>query len=584
MAGDVAGAGRSRSNRTLAALALLLALAGLWAAQYQPFVFPNNDFYSFRRAALALGEGSLPRSLKRGPLLPAAMAALAPALPGRHPHLHAALVANLAASLAMFAALVAFARRVLPQGAALFAVLLATTPVLHAMALQPLVEPSLGCFVALAFLGLAARSPWQYAAAGAAALSRPDAALLVGALALANAAAERRWLRHGALAALAATPCVLWYGLGGLRGTGAATYLELREAFGGSAPAFLASLPREVFAGWWGRSAGALSAFALAVLVPAAVGAWRALRTAPRETAAMTLWLALSTAAVVLYGVGKARYLHGALFVPLLLFATGVAALGREAAAALGRRREGVRAAAALAAGAAALALLAASGLRLAREELVVAAHAELAFAGLAAVLTLAACADAAREGEPERPGQAPTRRAPGGSAAVAAGALFAFVLAAPVALGGLARKAELLRAVHDFDYAAQPAAQWLGANLGPGERVALLHRSQVIFAAGLPRERVLSFSSFEAEDLPALRAEMRRRGVSHAVYTWRREARTDAERFYDRRRKVALAALFASGGPLEGFEHVATLPAPARLGQPPAQVYRLTPDAPATP
>ena len=133
------------------------------------------------------------------------------------------------------------------------------------------------------------------------------------------------------------------------------------------------------------------------------------------------------------------------------------------------------------------------------------------------------------------------------------------------------------------FDYAAQPAAQWLGANLGPGERVALLHRSQVIFATGLPRERVLSFSSFDAEDLPALRAEMRRRGVSHAVYTWRREARTDAERFYDRRRKVALAALFASGGPLEGFKHVATLPAPARLGQPPAQVYRLIPDAPAT-
>ena len=90
----------------------------------------------------------------------------------------------------------------------------------------------------------------------------------------------------------------------------------------------------------------------------------------------------------------------------------------------------------------------------------------------------------------------------------------------------------------------------------------------------------MLSFSAFEASDLAALRDEMRRRGVTYAVYTWRREARTDAERFYDRRRKVDLAALFASGAPVEGFDHVAALPAPARLGQPPAQVYRLAAEA----
>ncbi|HEX2483853.1 MAG TPA: hypothetical protein VHQ66_01045, partial [Myxococcota bacterium] len=101
------------------------------------------------------------------------------------------------------------------------------------------------------------------------------------------------------------------------------------------------------------------------------------------------------------------------------------------------------------------------------------------------------------------------------------------------------------------------------------------------VFATGLPRERVLSFSSFDAADLAALREEMRRRGVTHAVYTWRREARTEAERFYDRRRRVDLAAAFGSGGPVEGFAHVATLPAAPRLGQPPAQVYRLAPDRP---
>jgi hypothetical protein len=129
----------------------------------------------------------------------------------------------------------------------------------------------------------------------------------------------------------------------------------------------------------------------------------------------------------------------------------------------------------------------------------------------------------------------------------------------------------------------SQPTAHFTGSAVvvdPSGERVVLLHRAQAIWATGLPGDRVLSFSAFEASDLASLRDEMRRRGVTHAVYTWRRPATTDAERFYDRRRKVDLAALFASGGPVEGFEHVATLPAPARLGQPPAQVYRLAPEA----
>ena len=36
------------------------------------------------------------------------------------------------------------------------------------------------------------------------------------------------------------------------------------------------------------------------------------------------------------------------------------------------------------------------------------------------------------------------------------------------------------------------------------------------------------------------------------------------------------LAAFFASGAPLPGFTHLATLPGAARLEQPPAQIYRL--------
>ncbi len=532
-------------------LVLAGALAALWAVQFHPFTFPNNDFYSFRRTARSLAAGELPRSLKRGPILPGAMAALAPVLPEPQPELRAALVASLAFSLAMFLALWRFAAKTFPAAAPLFAVLLATLPVLHAMALQPLVEPSLGCFVGLAFLGLRARSAWQYAAAGAAALSRPEALALLGILALANGAAERRFVRHGALAALGALPFALWNGLGALRGTGAATYLELQASFGAPALLYLAMLPKEVFSGWWGRDALRLVLFAALVAVPVAAGALRGLRTAPRETAAMGAWLIVSCAAVVLYGVGKARYLHPVAWVPLLLFAVGVAALAPR----LAPHRSALPVAAA-----AALASVAAGAVRLSRLELPIGAAPDLAFAALALLLLAAACL------------VLPPRAAPGRLSA----ALLAFAVAAPLAWGGVERKAELVTAVHDFDAAAGAASGWLAEHLAPGERAAILHRSQAIFASGLPPDRVVSFGGFEAETPEALRDEMARRGVRYAVYTWRRAPESDAERFYARRRKEHLAAFFASGGPVPGFEHVATLPAPTRLAQPPAQIYRV--------
>jgi len=260
---------------------------------------------------------------------------------------------------------------------------------------------------------------------------------------------------------------------------------------------------------------------------------------------------------VVLYGVGKARYLHPVAWIALLGFALGVVDLAPRAARALAGRASAR--AGALAAGAAALGLGGLAALRLARADFATAPAPDLAFAALALVLLAAACAALATRG-------------PGGSFA----AWLAFAVAAPVALGGMERKAELVAAVHDFDAAAGPAAQWLAEHLPAGERVAVLHRSQVIFASGLPSARVLPFSRFEAETLDALRAELARRGVRYVAYTWRRPPQTDAERFYARRRKESLAALFASGDPLPGFTRLATLPAPSRLHQPPAQIYRL--------
>jgi hypothetical protein len=539
------------------------ALAALWSAEYRPFVFPNNDFYSFRRAAWSFEAGELPRSLKRGPILPGVMAALAPAIPGTKRELHAALLANLVFSLVLFAALWRFAARTWPAAAPSFGVLLATTPVLHTMALQPLVEPSLGCFVALAFLGLRARSPWQYAAAGAAALSRPEAATLLAVLAAANALAEGRWQRHLALAALAAVPFLAWNALGALGGSGPATYLALREGFGTSAPLYLAMLPKELFFGWWGQGALALLVFAGVVIAPWGFGAWHGFRTAPREAGAMLAWLALSCAVVVLYGVGKARYLHPVAWVPLLCFAIGIAELAPRGARALSEHAApGARRALCGIAGALALGALLWRGALLARSEPALGLVPDLVFAALAVLCLAGTCAALAS----------------GRGAAGVAAALLAFAASAPIALGGVQRKGELLGAIHDFDYPAWPAAEWLRDHLAPGERAAVLPYSQVKFAADLPAERVISFRRFEAESLAELRAEMERRGVTHAVYTWRRPPESEAERFYARRRKEHLAALFASGAPLPGFVHVATLPAPARPTYPPTQIYRLAP------
>jgi hypothetical protein len=47
-------------------------------------------------------------------------------------------------------------------------------------------------------------------------------------------------------------------------------------------------------------------------------------------------------------------------------------------------------------------------------------------------------------------------------------------------------------------------------------------------------------------------------------------------DRVYERKFKWFLVDPFDEGGPVPGFEHVASLPLPAHLGAPPVQIYRL--------
>ena len=209
---------------------LCLGTVAYWSVQYHPFVLPNNDYHSFERAAQSLASGELPAKFKRGPIFPSLMAVLAPVMPGPHPHpdpkpepdpephphpeLHAALVLNMAFSIGVLILLFRLASPLLGAGALLVPALFATSEQFHAMALQPLVEPSLGFFCVLSLVLFQARSPWQYAAAAAAALSRSEAATLIPVLFLLNWAHDRRFWKHAALAALASIPFLAWVARG----------------------------------------------------------------------------------------------------------------------------------------------------------------------------------------------------------------------------------------------------------------------------------------------------------------------------------------------------------------------------------
>ena len=471
---------------------LLVALGAVWLVLFEPFVFPNNDYFSFERAARSFATGQWPDSFKRGPLLPGAMALTAPLVGGPHPELRAALIWNWLLSLGFVALLFRFAWRTAPQSAPWFALLLVTTPVLHALALQPLVEPSLAFFVALAFVGLRERAAWQYAAAAAAALSRPEAAVLAVVLAVANGAAEGRWVRHATLAALALVPFAAWNALGARAGSGAAVYGDLMQAFSPHGFALVAVHYLREGLGGWSLAPGAAGLVLGAVLggVIGGLGVARTLRESPRETWAALGWFAASALAIAVFGISKSRYVLPTVWIPLWFVAAGATAWGVRIGPPRGR--------------------------------------------------WVAAC------------------------------------LLVPLAVGGVLRAHTLLGQVREFDREVLAAAEWLGAELRDGDRVAIVHTSQVLWATDLEPRQVVAYASLAATDLASLRTEMAARGIDYAAWTWRRPATNEGQAFYDARKKVGLAEAFREGGPVEGFELVATLPTPGRPEQAPARIYRL--------
>jgi hypothetical protein len=583
---SAAAAAARRPAREEAWLVAALCCAALayWLAQYRPFQLPNNDFATFGAVARSFSRLELPGTFQRLPLLPGLMALAAPLAPPPHRLLHAALALNLAFAAATLPLLFAFAGRALGRGAALLPVLFAGTTQLHSNALQPLVEPSLGFFVALSFVLFQRRSPWQYAAAGAAALSRYEAVLLFPLFAALCAREDRRSVRHAVLAASGAAPFALWVGLGAVRGSGAAFYAADMERMGWTpAPHALATAAKEALRGWWSGAPGPdLPAFALAGLLPIAAGLALGARRFGRETIALAVYFAGTIAVVVALGIDKARYAYPVLWIPLLFWSAGALLGARWLRDRLGAAQPAA-AALALAGALAALAVLARRWLgEVARAPHdVVPAAVDLAYLAALALLAVLAIAAALRDSpsagaEPRGAGRAPAS-AGRGLAGAAAGAL-AFALALPLLAGGMEGKATEQRKIYWANHGAVVAARFLAEHLREGERAVVMQRQHFLFLTGFDSSRFVGFFELEAEDVAALRAEMRARGITHLVATWRKPPAQAIDHVYERKYKWFLADPFARGEAVAGFELVVALPLPPHLEQPPVFIYRTVP------
>ncbi|MDX1649105.1 MAG: hypothetical protein R3263_04555 [Myxococcota bacterium] len=558
------GAGAGGRLEPWLLLLLMLGVVVAWSVQWQPFLLPNNDYYSFERTARSFAAGELPGSFKRMPVLPALVALVAPWLSGSHPWLQAGLLVNAAFSLGVLALLYRFAADTIGRGAVLVPVLFATSAQFHYNGLQALVEPSLGFFVIAAFVLQRRRSAWKWAAAFAAALSRYEAALVIPVLCVADWVETRRFWRPALLAAAASSGVVVWTLLGTLQGAGGGWYLELMEGMGFQpAPGFFLRQLEEPFAGWYLPGARGVPVLIAVVLAPLALGIVEGLRRFRVDAAALLAFWGLCVSLIVVFGVDKARYVYPTQWIPLVFWTLGILRGVPWAARWLAARSAARRRAALVAT---VLAGLAAAGLWLER----IASQPVLHTPWLELVLAVPALAAVAvvlrRAAWPP-----PAGRVPRAAVGLAAGIAFGVAVA-----GGLAGRQREIFDMYWDNAGAWVLAPWLEVRLAEGGRAAVLPVSHVLFLTDLSRDDLVPFFSFEARDAAGLAAEMRARGVRFAAWTHRGGIRKPEHRYYYRATRQDLAELFREGGPVPGFEHVATLRVPEVAEETDVQIYRL--------
>ena len=548
--------------------ALLVVTLGVWWLQFEPFQLPNNDYASFEATARAFADGELPKRFQRMPILPAGMALLAPLLPGPHPYLTAALLLNVLFSLALLIALHALAEQLLGRGALLVPALFATTNQFHSMGLQPLVEPSLGFFVVLAFWLHARRSPWQYAAAAAAALSRYEAALVLVVFAVVNVLADRDARRHLGLAALAGVPFALWAVLGLGTGSGATWYLGLMEGVGfAPAPHFFVTSLKEPLRGWLGSGVSGWLLLLAAVGVPIAVGLATLARRRPRETAAMLLLYAGATTTVVFFGIDKGRYAFAYQWIPLLLFVAGVLeVLGPRLQARVAALPSVLRGALLVAA-----TVGVAAGVRNGLRRLGDAGPGatplvdELVVLGALAAIAGGLAVRMRTEGRTQRHAAA---------LAVLVGVLWML----PLVTEGLRVKRTELAKIRWGNHGIVLAGDWILSHAAPEDRFVVLHKRHYMHRTGLPADRFTALMSLEATTLEEVAPEMRRRGLSHLIVTWRKPPAQANDHHHEQKFKWFLIDPLLRGEAAPGFTRVASLALPGHMERPPVRIFRVEP------
>ncbi len=193
-------------------LLLLVVLGLLWSLHFwRHFVFPNSDYFSFVTTGRQWLSFHLPTSMKRGPVFSVLAGLLSMIFPQPQVQLAATELYNallLPGSMVLFYLV---GREMLGRRAALVAALLAgISPWMIRMSSEALVEMTLVALFAGSVLCAArGRLGGAYALAVLAALARWDMAGLIPAVALADLAQNRRFLRTLVRTGLACAPFAL---------------------------------------------------------------------------------------------------------------------------------------------------------------------------------------------------------------------------------------------------------------------------------------------------------------------------------------------------------------------------------------
>ena len=132
------------------------------------------------------------------------------------------------------------------------------------------------------------------------------------------------------------------------------------------------------------------------------------------------------------------------------------------------------------------------------------------------------------------------------------------------------------LRNVRYANYGSWQLAEWARDGLEPTDAIVVLNVGAFKHLTGLPNERVRNFAVSGADSPAELAAYMRSHGITHVGFAWRRAPESSSAHYYHRRKNVDLAREFANGAPVEQFEYVTRLEAPASLDQGDAHVYRV--------